>query len=132
MATHAGKEGTIKVGANAIAEVKEFEIDEVAEVLDNTTLDNTNGYRTHLQTFNSWSGSALTLWDETDANGQATLTIGASVTINAYPEGDANGDTFLSGDITVTGVKVKSSFDGLVERELSFTGTGALTIDTVS
>jgi len=36
MATHAGSEGTVKVGANAIAEIRSYSIEESADTLEDT------------------------------------------------------------------------------------------------
>lgn len=132
MASHAGLEGTVKLGSNAVAEVREWEIQESAETADNTSLDNTTGWRTHKQTLKGWSGSLTCWWDETDTNGQVALTNGASVTLNLYPEGDDTGDTYYTGTATVTQITRKGSIDGIVEASFSFLGNGALTSATAS
>lgn len=129
MATHKGSEGTVKVGSNAVAEVRSFTIDESADTLEDTSMGDTA--RTYKPSLTSFSGSVDVFWDETDTTGQGALTIGAEVTLNLYPEGDTTGDTYLSGSAIVTGVSVNSSFDGLVESSISFQGTGALTTTTV-
>jgi len=129
MATHAGSEGTVKVGANAIAEIRSFSIEETADTLEDTSMG--DGARTYKPSLTSYSGSIDVLWDETDSTGQGALTIGAEVTLNLYPEGSTTGDTFLSGAAIVTGRTINSSFDGLVEMSISVQGNGALTTDTV-
>lgn len=129
MATHKGSEGTVKVGSNAVAEVRSFTIDESADTLEDTSMG--DAARTYKPSLTSFSGSVDVFWDETDTTGQGALTIGAEVTLNLYPEGDTTGDTYLSGSAIVTGVSVNSSFDGLVESSISFQGTGALTTTTV-
>jgi predicted secreted protein len=129
MATHAGSEGTVKVGANAIAEIRSFSIEETADTLEDTSMG--DGARTYKPSLTSYSGSIDVLWDETDSTGQGALTIGAEVTLNLYPEGSTSGDTFLSGAAIVTGRTINSSFDGLVEMSISVQGNGALTTDTV-
>ena len=129
MATHKGSEGTVKVGSNAVAEVRSFTIDESADTLEDTSMGDTS--RTYKPSLTSFSGSVDVFWDETDTTGQGALTIGAEVTLNLYPEGDTTGDTYLTGSAIVTGVSVNSSFDGLVESSISFQGTGALTTTTV-
>ena len=129
MATHAGSEGTVKVGANAIAAIRSFSIEETADTLEDTSMG--DGARTYKPSLTSYSGSIDVLWDETDSTGQGALTIGAEVTLNLYPEGSTSGDTFLSGAAIVTGRTINSSFDGLVEMSISVQGNGALTTDTV-
>ena len=129
MATHTGSEGTVKVGSNAIAEIRSFSIEESADTLEDTTMGDTA--RTYKPSLTTFTGSVDVLWDETDTAGQGALTIGASVTLNVYPEGDASGDTYYSGSAIVTGVTRSSSFDGLVEASITVQGNGALTQTTV-
>jgi predicted secreted protein len=129
MATHTGSEGTVKVGSNAIAEIRSFSIEESADTLEDTTMGDTA--RTYKPSLTTFTGSVDVLWDETDTTGQGALTIGAEVTLNLYPEGDASGDTYLTGSAIVTGRSVNSSFDGLVEMSISVQGNGALTQTTV-
>lgn len=129
MATHTGSEGTVKVGSDAIAEIRSFSIEESADTLEDTTMGDTA--RTYKPSLTTFTGSVDVLWDETDTSGQGALTIGAEVTLNLYPEGDAAGDTYLTGSAIVTGRSVNSSFDGLVEMSISVQGNGALTQTTV-
>ena len=129
MATHTGSEGTVKVGSNAIAEIRSFSIEETADTLEDTTMGDTA--RTYKSSLTSFSGSVDVLWDETDSSGQGALTIGASVTLNLYPEGDAASDTYLTGSAIVTGRSISSSYDGLVEMSITVQGNGALTTTTV-
>jgi len=129
MATHTGSEGTVKVGANTIAEIRSFSIDETGDTLEDTTMGDTA--RTYKSSLTSFSGSVDVFYDETDTTGQGALTVGAEITINAYPEGDTAGDTYKSGSAIVTGVSLTSSFDGMVESSITFQGNGSLTTTTV-
>ena len=129
MATHTGSEGTVKVGSNAVAEIRSFSLEETADTLDDTTMGDTA--RTYKSSLTNFTGSLDVFWDETDTSGQGALTIGASVTLNVYPEGDTSGDTYYSGTAIVTGVTRSASFDGLVEASISVQGSGALTATTV-
>lgn len=129
MAVHKGSEGTVKVGANAVAGIRSFSIEESADTLETTVMGNTA--RTYLTSLTSWSGSVDVYWDETDTTGQGALTNGAQVTLNVYPEGDTAADTYYTGSAIVTGVSVSSSFDGMIEASISVQGTGALSQATV-
>ena len=129
MATHAGSEGTVKVGSDAIAEIRSFSLEETADTLEDTTMGDTA--RTYKSSLTTFTGSVDVFWDETDTSGQGALTIGAPVTLNVYPEGDTAGDTYYSGSAIVTGVTRSSSFDGLVEASITVQGSGALTATTV-
>ncbi len=129
MATHKGSEGTVKVGSNAVAEIRSYSIEESADTLEDTSMG--DSARTYKASLTNFSGSLDVYWDETDTSGQGALSIGSEVTLNVYPEGDTAGDTYYSGSAIVTGVSRTASFDGLVEASISVQGNGALTESTV-
>ena len=126
MATHLGKEGTVQVGSNAIAEIRSFSIDETIDVVE----DMGDSSKTYLASIKDFSGTVDVLYDETDTNGQTALSVGSSVTLNFAPEGTTSGDVKLTGTAIVTGKSVTSSFDGLVESSITVQGTGGLTTGT--
>jgi hypothetical protein len=129
MATHTGSEGTLKVGSNAVAEIRSFSINETGETIEDTSMgDTARTFKAGLKTF---TASVEVFWDETDTTGQGALDVGSEVTLNVYPEGDASGDTYYSGTTVVTGKTVTGSFDGMVEASFELQGTGALTETTV-
>jgi hypothetical protein len=130
MATHAGSEGTVRVGANAVAEIRSYSIEETADTLEDTSMG--DAARTYLPSLTTFTGSLDVLWDETNTTGQGALTIGATVTLNLYPEGASSGDIYYTGSAIVTGRTISASYDGLVEMSISVQGTGALTQTTVS
>lgn len=129
MATHKGSEGTIKVGSNAVAEIRSFSISQTGDTVEDTTMG--DSARTYKPSLTSWSGSVEVYWDETDTDGQLALAVGAEVTLNAYPEGDSAGAYYYTGSAIVTGSTVNSSFDGMVEASITVQGNGALTTTTV-
>ena len=129
MSNHTGSEGTVKIGTDTLAEIKSFSIEESADTIEDTTLGDTA--RTFKSGLTGWSGSVECFWDETDT-AQIALTIGASVTLDVYPEGATSGDTHYSGTALVTGITRQASLDGMVEASFSFQGTGALTSATVT
>jgi len=129
MATHKGSEGTVKSGANAIAEIRSYTITETADTLEDTTMGDAS--RTYLASLKTFSGSIECFWDETDTNGQLTLDVGSTVTINVYPEGSSSGDMYYTGSVIITEKSITASFDGMVEASFSFQGTGALSETTV-
>jgi len=129
MATHIGRDGIVKVGSNAVAELRSFSIEETGDTVEDTVMTDTA--RTFIPTLTSFTGSADVYWDETNTTGQGALTVGSSVTIAFYPEGDGGGDTYYSGTAIVTGVSRSASFDGMVEASITLQGSGALTSSTV-
>jgi hypothetical protein len=66
-------------------------------------------------------------WDETDTSGQGAMTVGASVTLNLYPEGATTGDNFATLTALITEKGVSTTLDGMVETSVSFEATGAVT-----
>jgi|TARA_B110000259_G_scaffold133934_1_gene150997 hypothetical protein len=129
MATHTGSAGTVKVGSNAVAELKSWTLDQSQDTVETTKLGDT--VKTYSATQSSSSGTMDCFWDETDSNGQVALAIGTTATLNLYPEGATSGDTFYSGSAIITSVGVSQSHDGIVERSFGFQITGAVTIATV-
>jgi hypothetical protein len=130
MANHKGSEGEVKVGANTVAELTAWSLDESANTIDDSILSETVTSFQIGRT--SWTGGAECFWDETDTNGQEALTIGASVTLNMYPEGSTTGDQYATGTAYVTGISMGASIDGMVTRSFTFQGTGALTWGTAA
>ena len=130
MATLKGNGGIVKVGANAVAEIRSFSIDESMDTIEDTAMGDT--YRTYKTSLKSWNGSVDVFFDDTDTSGQGALTVGAEVTVTFLVEGDTTGSHSLSGSALVTSRTINSSFDGMVEASLSLQGTGALTEGTAA
>ena len=124
MANHKGSEGTVRVGAVTVAEIKGFSFDESANTIEDTELGDL--WKTAQPGTQEWSGSIDVMWDETDATGQGALGLGSVVTLNLYPEGATAGDVYFSGLAIITARSIKNAIDGIVERSFSFKGTGAL------
>jgi predicted secreted protein len=129
MATHLGKDGVVKVSTHAVAEVRSWTLNEAADVVDASVIG--DDWKVQKTTLKSWHGTLTCFWDETDTTGQVALAVGASVTLNLYPEGETDGSTYFTGTALVTGVDVSAAHNGLVEANIVFQGTGALTISTV-
>ena len=127
MATHTGSEGLIKVSSTTVGELRSYTLEQTSDTIEDTSLgDSTRTYKTGLKGF---SGSASLFFDEADA-GQILLVVGGSITIKVFPEGASSGDKYYEGSAIVTAYNISASFDGLVEAEMTFTGTGALTLST--
>ena len=128
MANHLGREGTVKISSTTIGELRNYSLAHSSDVVEDSTLGDV--YRTRKATMKTWSVSGDLYWDETDA-GQIALTIGSSVTVNLYPEGEDSGDSYYSGGGIVTKFDISASFDGMVEGSISIEGNGALSSVTV-
>lgn len=132
MATHWGNEGLVRVGSNTVAEVTEFEFTQSVSPVDDTAMG--DAWKSHIpgSGIKEFSGSLTCHWDETDTNGQETLVVGASVTLNLHPEGNQTGDKYWTGTASITEVTVTTPMDGnTIKRSFNFVGNGALTLSTV-
>ena len=130
MANHTGVDGIIKIGANTVAEVRDWSVNESADTIEDTTMNDTS--KTFQAGLKSWSGSLNAYWDETDTNGQVVLAIGSTAALELYPEGATTGDAKYSGSAIITSVGIAVPTNGMVTRSIGFQGTGALTIGTAA
>ncbi len=129
MATHVGTSGVVKVGANAVAEVIGFNIDETNDTVEDTTLTDTA--KSYLVLRKDATGTIECHWDETDTNGQEALDVGSSVTLNLYPEGADSGDAYYTGTAIVTGASVAVTIDGVISRTFNVQFSGGVSHTTV-
>jgi len=123
MATHHGKEGVVKVGANVVAEVSDFTFNEDVTVADDS--EKSDAWETHLIGRKKWTASVTCHWDPTDTNGQIALRAGASVTLSLCPEGTAAGGHYVSGTGTILSSPVSSPLNGTVQITFQVQGNGA-------
>ena len=129
MATHTGSEGLIKIGSDTIGELRSYSLETTADTIEDSSMgDSARTYKTGLTSF---TGTASVYMDEADT-AQIALTVGSSITLSFYFEGATAGDKYYTGTALVTGKSVSASFDGLVESEISFQGTGTLSLSTAS
>ena len=104
MAKVVGNDGVVKVGANTVASVARFTLDETMEPIEDTDLGETaKGFQSG---DTSWTATVECKWDKADTSGQGAMTIGASVSISLQPEGDTTGDE------TRSGIERRSRFGG--------------------
>ena len=127
MATHTGSEGTIKVATTTVGELRSYSLEQTADTIEDTSMGDTS--RSYKNALKGWSGSASLFFDEADA-GQILLVLGTEIALKVYPEGASSGDKYYYGDAIITGSNISASFDGMVEAEITFTGTGAITLGT--
>ena len=127
MAVHKGSEGVIKVGANTVAEVRSYSLEESADVVEKTAMGDST--RSYLSTLTQFTASVEVFFDETDT-AQTALSVGSTVILEVYPEGTSTGDTYYNGSAIVTGFTKSASFDGLVEASITLQGSGGLTTST--
>ena len=131
MGTHIGNEGQVKIGANLVAEVTGFQITETATVADDSTLG--DEWDTHIPGSKSWTAQIDCWWDETDSTGQSALTVGAAISaLNLYCEGSTTGDTYFSGNGTVTQITRQIARNQTQSASFQVQGNGALSKSTAT
>ncbi len=129
MAKVKGTDGVVKIGANTVAAVSRFELDQQTEVIDNTDLAETD--MVYEAGDSSWTANIECRWDKADTTGQGAMTNGATVSLNLQPEGDDTGDQRYSGSGIITGIQKANEKGSMVTQNFTIQGSGALTIDSV-
>ena len=129
MATHTGVNGVVKVGANTVAEVVGFALNETQDTVEDTSL--TDSKKSYIALRGDATATIECHWDETDTNGQEALDVGTSATIELYPEGADSGDAYYTGTGIVTAADVAVTMDGIVSRNFSVQFSGGVTHTTV-
>lgn len=130
MSTHSGSEGKVFVGSDQVAEIKSWSL-EIKSDTTNASIIGTE-WQKNQATIKGFSGGFEGFWDDNDPNGQGALVVGGIVTLNLYAAGNASGAKYWSGDAIIDSIGYSAAFDGLVEASFSFTGTGALSEQTVA
>lgn len=128
MATHAGKEGLLKLSTTTVGEIRGYTFSETSETVEDTVMGDT--WKTHLATQRGWTVAGELFWDEADA-GQLALTCGSTATFNLYPEGQDSGDSYYQGVGIITSFEVTARHDSVVEASFSAMGTGSVALTTV-
>jgi len=129
MATETSASGVIKSGANAIAEVTGYTLNQTSDTTEDTVIGDT--WRTHKATLKSYTVSIDCMWDQSDTNGQGTLSVGSEITFSLYPSGEDTSDTYYTGTGIVTAFNVTTSVGEMITATIEVQGTGALTESTV-
>lgn len=129
MSVHHGKNGKAKIGSSLIVETTKWSLEETVDSADTTAQG--DAARKHLTGIPGWSGSIDGNYDPSDATGQEALTIGASVVLGLYSDGDAAGKVYRTGTASITGITREVPVGGQVTVSFSFQGNGALTRSVV-
>lgn len=126
MATHHGKDGVVKIGANSVAEVTAFSYTYTAELAEDHAMG--DSYKTRKPGMLDINGTLSCHYDPSDSTGQDVLIAGAAVTLLLYPEdGDGTGETEVSISALISEVGVNVERDGITQRTFAWAGNGAPT-----
>lgn len=126
MSVYSGNSGIVQVGGtpSTIQKVQTFSVTESAATQSTNAMG--DAWETHLTGKLSWSGSIECLLDRADTTGQNSLTIGSSVAVKLYPEGNASTRMELTGTATVTSIDTSVDQDAANTVKFEVTGNGAL------
>ena len=124
MACYAGRNGVLKMGASAVAQITSYTVNETADTAECTHFDTTGGYREYATTFKAFDGSLDVVWNRQDGD----VVVGTTYAMELFPEGDDTAtDWKISGNVIITGFEISAETEGNVEGSISFQGNGVLT-----
>lgn len=118
MARVAGYGGQVNVGGDVLG-MREWSIDYVAAALDSSGYDGGQD-KTFTVGQREWSGSF------NGFKNQAPLVVGAIVGAAEFEEVDGDATRKWVGPIIITGIRVASVVDGVVQYGYDFQGNGAI------
>lgn len=129
MATYKGKDGSIEIGANSVAELESFDFEITVNEIDRNVMG--EDWTDVCPGQKSASGSLSCLTDPGDA-AQASLEEGQTVTATFYPTGDTTGLVQFTGEIMITSVNYSTAVGDLVKTSINWRNKGALVKSTVA
>jgi hypothetical protein len=129
MATYTGTSGAVYVDTAEVGEVRDFSLEQSAEVVASTTMG--DSWVENKATLKAFNASVNMFWTGGTDN-QDDFVLGTEIAFVLYPTGNTTGQKKIAGQAIVTSISQSQSFDGLIELSISVTGTGALAETTVT
>lgn len=125
-----GDSGKVSFAAGVISSVTTWSIDVTADTAESTAM-NGGGWKTHLGSLKSWSGSCEVNINLDDVAGTdlsaAEIPIGTTGAGEFFADGSGALTATYSGDVIVTGYSVSSAIGSVVTASVTFQGSGTLT-----
>lgn len=133
MAQILGREGSMSVGSNAVAEIRDFQLNISTGGIDANTMQSGDWAKSKAGR-KSWSAEVNCFYDPSDTNGQLAFVEGAEVACEFFVEGETTGNELRSGTARVEEITISGSGenDAFFEFSATLTGVGALTKGTVA
>ena len=129
MSNFTGNSGIIKVGGTAIGSVVSFTLSLTGDQVDGTALG--DEWRIMLTTLKSWNGGVNLYFDNDDST-QALLLPNALLTLELFPVGELTGEYVATGTALIDDVTQSNELEAVVNRDVTFIGSGALVISAVA
>lgn len=132
MAVYHGSAGSLKIGSTSVASVQEWNISHTAEMVETTSLSDTA--RSFSKGLESFEGSCEAIVVSDDETGfydfNAALKTGTALAAEFYVDDTTGADVKLTGNVLISSVDTATTMDDIARYSVTFTGTGALTVDT--
>lgn len=128
MSNLVGNNGIIKIASTAIGSVVSWSLTLTGDQVESTVLG--DAWRTMLPTLKSWNGSVNLFFDNADST-QALLLENALLTFEFFPEGEVIGDYKATGSAYIVTVDESNELEAVVNRDVTFIGSGELVRSTV-
>lgn len=122
MAFERGIDGEARFGADVIAHLQSWNLDETADTVEGWSMG--DQYSESFPTIRRWSGSFECYLDSADPT--AAIEINDEAELRLYPGGDQTGKFYYTGTARISSVPKSGPKDGIVMLTLNFVGVGAL------
>ena len=116
MAVLKGKNGVVKVGTVAVANVTSYSVSEEADMLETTSIGTGVNGRTYVPGLRQITGSIDCNIDPSDTNGQMQLEVGDTVSIVL----ELATGVSLQGDVIITGSSIEVGAADLITVSFDF------------
>ncbi len=128
MSNFVGRSGIIKIGGTVIGSVVSFSLTLIGDQVESTLLG--DEWRAVLPTLKSWNGSVNLYFDGSNLT-QALILPNALLTFELLPEGETQGNYLATGSAYISNIEQGNDGEAVVNRDVTFEGTGELVISTV-
>lgn len=131
MATYRGRDGEVEVGANKVLALQSWSYTETVGLIDADAMGDV--WMKRVSDLRDASGDIVFFEDDTAAaNGQTALTLGATVTLKFYSQGNSAGKVYRTGPAIISEISAPVSKGDMVTVTANWVANGEWTVATVS
>ena len=128
MTTYLGDDGVVQIGANAVAEITRFTLNESSDRIEDTVMGDAN--KTYKAGKPDVNGQITCRFDPGDTNGQEALTNGSTVALDLRPRGTGSGLPTYTISAQVTEIVTEVAEGEIISRTFNWAAAGPLTKGT--
>lgn len=120
-----GKNGIIRFGdpGTAVAKIQNWSLDQETDEVTGWGMG--DQFEDAFSTVTRWSGSFECY--QIPGSTSDSLEIGTEYKMDLYPDSDAVGAQYFSGNVAITSISRSGAKDGIVMQSVNFRGNGTLT-----